>query len=138
MNGNDDEALTFQPYLAINEYYGLATALLAGTGIGELPQSCSLNSCVTDASSKSCLIGTCQYSISGCPISETATSHARCGCLRNSPLNDLNALSGPTYLTGITSFKDRSYPCPHCSKHRKYICILPLYSSLWGWGYVVT
>lgn len=37
VNGNDDEALTFQPYLAINEYYGLATALLAGTGIGELP-----------------------------------------------------------------------------------------------------
>ena len=37
MNGNDNEALTFQPYLAINEYYGLATALLAGTGIGELP-----------------------------------------------------------------------------------------------------
>ena len=31
------ETLTFQPYLSINEYSGLATALLAGTGIGELP-----------------------------------------------------------------------------------------------------
>jgi DNA-binding transcriptional LysR family regulator len=36
-NGKDNETLTFQPYLSINEYAGLATALLAGTGIGELP-----------------------------------------------------------------------------------------------------
>jgi DNA-binding transcriptional LysR family regulator len=31
------ERVTFQPYLSINEYSGLASALLAGTGIGELP-----------------------------------------------------------------------------------------------------
>src|SRR5882724_3554262 len=31
-NGKDKETLTFQPYLSINEYSGLATALLAGTG----------------------------------------------------------------------------------------------------------
>jgi DNA-binding transcriptional LysR family regulator len=37
VNGKDKETLTFQPYLSINEYSGLATALLAGTGIGELP-----------------------------------------------------------------------------------------------------
>ena len=37
INGNDRETVTFQPYLSINEYSGLATALLAGTGIGELP-----------------------------------------------------------------------------------------------------
>lgn len=37
VNGNDEETLTFLPYLSINEYSGLATALLAGTGIGELP-----------------------------------------------------------------------------------------------------
>ena len=36
-NGKDRETLTFQPYLSINEYAGLATALLAGTGIGDLP-----------------------------------------------------------------------------------------------------
>jgi DNA-binding transcriptional LysR family regulator len=36
-NGKDKETLTFQPYLSINEYAGLATALLAGTGIGDLP-----------------------------------------------------------------------------------------------------
>ena len=36
-NGKDKEALTFQPYLSINEYAGLVTALLAGTGIGDLP-----------------------------------------------------------------------------------------------------
>jgi len=36
-NGKDKERLTFQPYLAINEYSGLAAALLTGTGIGELP-----------------------------------------------------------------------------------------------------
>src|ERR1700730_4839767 len=36
-NGTDKETLTFQPYLSINEYAGLATALLTGTGIGEIP-----------------------------------------------------------------------------------------------------
>jgi DNA-binding transcriptional LysR family regulator len=36
-NGRDKETLTFQPYLSINEYAGLSTALLAGTGIGDLP-----------------------------------------------------------------------------------------------------
>lgn len=36
-DGKDKETLTFQPYLAINEYAGLVTALLAGTGIGDLP-----------------------------------------------------------------------------------------------------
>jgi DNA-binding transcriptional LysR family regulator len=36
-NGKDSESITFKPYLAINEYDGLATALLAGTGIGDLP-----------------------------------------------------------------------------------------------------
>jgi DNA-binding transcriptional LysR family regulator len=36
-NGKDTETLTFQSYLSINEYAGLATALLGGTGIGELP-----------------------------------------------------------------------------------------------------
>jgi DNA-binding transcriptional LysR family regulator len=37
VNGKDTESITFKPYLAINEYDGLATALLAGTGIGDLP-----------------------------------------------------------------------------------------------------
>jgi DNA-binding transcriptional LysR family regulator len=36
-NGKDKETITFQPYLTINEYAGLATALLAGVGIGDLP-----------------------------------------------------------------------------------------------------
>jgi len=36
-NGKDKESITFKPYLAINEYDGLATALLAGSGIGDLP-----------------------------------------------------------------------------------------------------
>jgi DNA-binding transcriptional LysR family regulator len=36
-NGKDKETLTFQPYLAINDFAGLAPALLAGGGIGELP-----------------------------------------------------------------------------------------------------
>ena len=31
------ETLTFQPHLAMNDYAGLATALLAGAGIGDLP-----------------------------------------------------------------------------------------------------
>ncbi len=36
-NRRDKETLTFQPHLSINEYSGLAAALLAGAGIGELP-----------------------------------------------------------------------------------------------------
>jgi len=35
--GKDAQSIVFKPYLAINEYDGLATALLAGTGIGDLP-----------------------------------------------------------------------------------------------------
>jgi DNA-binding transcriptional LysR family regulator len=31
------ETLTFQPYFSMNDYAGLATALLAGAGIGDLP-----------------------------------------------------------------------------------------------------
>jgi DNA-binding transcriptional LysR family regulator len=37
LNGHDRETLTFTPYLSMNDYVGLAAALLAGTGIGELP-----------------------------------------------------------------------------------------------------
>jgi DNA-binding transcriptional LysR family regulator len=36
-NGTDKETLTFQPYFSMNDYAGLATALLAGVGIGDLP-----------------------------------------------------------------------------------------------------
>jgi DNA-binding transcriptional LysR family regulator len=36
-NGKERETVTFRPYLSINEYAGLATALLAGTGISDLP-----------------------------------------------------------------------------------------------------
>ena len=36
-NGKDKETLTFHPYLAMNDFAGLAPALLAGGGIGELP-----------------------------------------------------------------------------------------------------
>ena len=36
-NGDDAETLAFQPYVSMNDYAGLASALLAGVGIGELP-----------------------------------------------------------------------------------------------------
>jgi DNA-binding transcriptional LysR family regulator len=36
-NGRDKETLTFQPFLAMNDFAGLAPALLMGSGIGELP-----------------------------------------------------------------------------------------------------
>ncbi len=36
-NGEDRETLTFEPYLAMNDYAGLVHALLAGRGIGDLP-----------------------------------------------------------------------------------------------------
>jgi DNA-binding transcriptional LysR family regulator len=35
--GKDQETLTFQPYLSMNDYVGLSFALLRGVGIGELP-----------------------------------------------------------------------------------------------------
>lgn len=37
VNGRETETLNFQPHLSMNDYTGLATALLAGTGIGDLP-----------------------------------------------------------------------------------------------------
>ena len=37
VNGAKRETLTFHPHLGMNDYTGLAAALLAGTGIGELP-----------------------------------------------------------------------------------------------------
>jgi DNA-binding transcriptional LysR family regulator len=37
VNGKKKETLTFQPHLSMNDYAGLAAALLAGTGIGDLP-----------------------------------------------------------------------------------------------------
>jgi DNA-binding transcriptional LysR family regulator len=36
-NGRDKETLTFQPHFTINDFAGLAPALLTGGGIGELP-----------------------------------------------------------------------------------------------------
>jgi DNA-binding transcriptional LysR family regulator len=36
-NGEDRETLTFQPYLSMNDFAGLAPALAAGGGIGDLP-----------------------------------------------------------------------------------------------------
>jgi DNA-binding transcriptional LysR family regulator len=37
VNGRDKETLTFRPYLSMNDFAGLAYALLAGIGIGDLP-----------------------------------------------------------------------------------------------------
>jgi DNA-binding transcriptional LysR family regulator len=36
-NGRDEETLTFQPHLSMNDFSGLTPALLAGSGIGDLP-----------------------------------------------------------------------------------------------------
>ena len=36
-NGKDRESLAFQPHLAMNDFAGLAPALAAGVGIGDLP-----------------------------------------------------------------------------------------------------
>ncbi len=36
-NGKDKETLTFDPHLSMNDYVGLAHALVGGAGIGELP-----------------------------------------------------------------------------------------------------
>lgn len=36
-NGGRKESITFNPYIAMNDYAGLATALVSGAGIGDLP-----------------------------------------------------------------------------------------------------
>ena len=36
-NGKDKQAVSFQPFVSMNDYAGLASALLAGAGIGDLP-----------------------------------------------------------------------------------------------------
>jgi len=36
-NGREKETLTFQPHLSMNDFAGLAPALVAGAGIGDLP-----------------------------------------------------------------------------------------------------
>ena len=36
-NGKDQETLSFEPHLSMNDYTGLTAALLAGVGIGDLP-----------------------------------------------------------------------------------------------------
>jgi DNA-binding transcriptional LysR family regulator len=37
VNGKDEQTLTFQPHLMMNDFAGLVPALLAGSGIGDLP-----------------------------------------------------------------------------------------------------
>jgi DNA-binding transcriptional LysR family regulator len=37
VNGRDEETLTFQPHLSMNDFAGLTPALIAGGGIGDLP-----------------------------------------------------------------------------------------------------
>jgi DNA-binding transcriptional LysR family regulator len=37
VNGRDEESVTFQPHLSMNDFAGLTPALLAGGGIGDLP-----------------------------------------------------------------------------------------------------
>jgi uncharacterized membrane protein len=66
------------------DYAGLATALLADTGIGDLPPLVHLNYYATGDSSRSCRIGTSPSSIFGWSIWEIVTSHDPCVCSRNS------------------------------------------------------
>ena len=37
LNGTDEQMISFSPHLAMNDYAGVAAALLAGLGIGDLP-----------------------------------------------------------------------------------------------------
>jgi DNA-binding transcriptional LysR family regulator len=37
VNGKDEETLTFLPHLSMNDFTGLASAIVAGVGIGDLP-----------------------------------------------------------------------------------------------------
>ena len=48
-NGKDKETLTFDPHLSMNHFVGLAHALQAGAGIGELPPIVRQSSCARAA-----------------------------------------------------------------------------------------
>jgi len=80
-NGKKKETLTFPPFLSMNDYAGLATALLAGTGIGDLPPWCSLNCCATAGSSRSCRDGTSHLPSLGGP-SWKSLHHAARACVQ--------------------------------------------------------
>ena len=83
-NGRDKEILTFHPYLAMNDFAGLAPALLAGAGVGELLRWCSPILSARDGSSRSCRTGAFEPSISRSFISETATFQSHADCSRKS------------------------------------------------------
>lgn len=42
VRGEQQESISFQPYLSMNDYAGLATALISGGGIGDMPPIVSL------------------------------------------------------------------------------------------------
>ena len=76
-NGKDKETLSFQPFLAMNDYSGLAPALLDGAGIGELPPVVRPSSFAPASWSRSCRTGASGPSISPSSISATATFRSR-------------------------------------------------------------
>jgi hypothetical protein len=81
-NGIDKETLTFRPHFSMNDYSGLAPALAAGAGIGELPpvvQSMLIREAIW---SKSCPAGGSAPTASRLSTSETATSPSRTGSSR--------------------------------------------------------
>jgi DNA-binding transcriptional LysR family regulator len=56
VNGKD-KTLSFLPHLSMDDFTGLASALVSGGGIGDLPPWCSPNSCAMAALSRSCRNG---------------------------------------------------------------------------------
>ena len=54
----EKETIRLDPYLAMNDYAGLAAALVDGRGMGYLPPMCSPGFLLRDSSWKSCPPGT--------------------------------------------------------------------------------
>jgi DNA-binding transcriptional LysR family regulator len=82
-NGKDQETLSFQPFLAMNDYSGLAPALLDGAGIGELPPVVRPSSCAPAGWSRSCRTGASGPSTSRWSILAPGTFRSPAGCSRN-------------------------------------------------------
>jgi DNA-binding transcriptional LysR family regulator len=82
-NGKGKETVSFRPFLAMNDYSGLAPALLEGVGIGELPPSYGPSSFAPAGWSKSCRTGVSRPSISRSSISAPGTSRSPADCSKS-------------------------------------------------------
>ena len=84
-NGKDKETVTFEPYFSMNDYGGLAPALVAGAGMRPSAGRSAENSSRKAISSKLCRTGNSAPTISRSSTWEIATCRSPAACSRTSP-----------------------------------------------------